>query len=100
MSAASHSQLRRTVLHRSLHRPNLLMGGERELVMFAMLISGGLAVAALNLFSVIVGLAIYSFSVYALRRMAKVDPHLSTVYRRQLRYGPYYPPRATPFRVD
>ncbi|MFM2287726.1 MAG: hypothetical protein RL684_869 [Pseudomonadota bacterium] len=92
--------LRRTILHRSLHRPNLLIGGERELVMFSMLISGGLIVSALNLPALVVGLVIWIVMVALLRRMAKADPYMSTVYRRQLAYAPYYPARSTPYRVQ
>jgi type IV secretion system protein TrbD len=92
-------QLRRTILHRSLHRPNLLMGAERELVMFSMLISGGLIVTALNLPALIFGVTFWAIAIGLLRRMAKSDPYLSSVYRRQLLYTPFYPPRSTPFRL-
>lgn len=92
--------LRRTVLHRALHRPNLLMGGERELVMFSLLISGGLIVSALNLPSLIVGSVVWFCAIVGLRHMAKADPYMSSVYRRQLKYVPFYGPRSTPYRVD
>ncbi|MBN8477333.1 MAG: conjugal transfer protein TrbD [Burkholderiales bacterium] len=93
------SQLRRTIVHRALHRPNLLMGGERELVMFSLLISGGLIVSALNLPALVFGTVFWGLTIGILRKMGKADPYLSTVYRRQLRYAPYYPPRSTPFRT-
>ncbi len=92
------SDLRRTILHRALHRPNLLLGGERELVMFTLLISGGLVATALNVPALIVGGLVWGLSVGLLRRMAKADPQLSSVYRRQLRYGVFYPARSTPHR--
>ncbi len=92
------SDLRRTILHRALHRPNLLLGGERELVMFTLLFSGGLAATALNLPALIVGGLVWGLSVGLLRRMAKEDPQMSSVYRRQLRYGVFYPARSTPHR--
>lgn len=96
---SSHAQLRRTIVHRALHRPNLLMGGERELVMFSMLISGGLIVSALNLPALVFGAVFWGMAVGVLRQMAKADPYLSNVYRRQLKYAAYYPPRSTPFRT-
>lgn len=92
-------QLRRTILHRALHRPNLLLGAERELAMFSILISGGLIVTALNLPALIFGVTFWAIAIGALRRMAKADPYLSSVYRRQLLYTPFYPPRSTPFRL-
>ena len=94
------NQLRRTVLHRALHRPNLLMGGERELVMFSMLISGGLIASALNLPSLIVGASIWGVTIGLLRMMAKADPYMSSVYQRQLRYGAFYAPRSTAHRTE
>jgi hypothetical protein len=42
------SDLRHTAFHRALHRPNLFLGGERELVMTTALLAGGLAIAAQN----------------------------------------------------
>lgn len=96
----SSDQLRRTILHRALHRPNLLMGGERELVMFSMLIAGGLSFTAMNLPAILFGVTLWGFSLWGLRLMAKADPQMSAVYRRQLRYVGYYPARSTPFRTE
>jgi type IV secretion system protein VirB3 len=76
------------------------MGGERELVMFSMLISGGLIVSALNLPSLVVGSAIWFVVIVLLRRMAKADPYMSAVYKRQLNFAPFYAPRSTPYRVQ
>ena len=98
MSGERKAQLRRTVLHRALYRPNLLLGGERELVMFTLLISGGLVASALNLPALVVGASIWGLSVGLLRMMAQSDPYMSQVYRRSLRYAAYYPPHSTPFR--
>ncbi len=94
------AELRRTILHRALYRENLLMGGERELVMFSLLVSGGLVASALNFPAFLVGGAIWGTSIGLLRMMAKADPYMSQVYRRSLRYAPYYPARSTPFRTE
>lgn len=96
----SIAELRRTTLHRSLHRPNLLMGGERELVMASMLVTGGLIISALNWPALIVGTAIWFGVIGLLRSMAKADPHMSRVYQRSLPYRAYYAPRSTPYRGD
>lgn len=90
------SGLRRTPLHRALHRPNLVLGGERELVLFTALLAGGLAAVALSVVAVLVGAAVWFGCVGLLRRMAKADPQLSRVYLRQLRYRAYYAARSRP----
>lgn len=90
---------RQTPFHRALHRPQQIMGGERELMLFSMLLAGGLIVSALNLIATIIGLMIWFFCVHVLRRMAKIDPELSKIYIRQLKYGHYYGAFSRPFRV-
>lgn len=81
---------RLTPFHRALHRPQQIMGGERELMLFSMLVAGGLTVSALNFVATVIGVAIWLVCVYALRKMAKADPNMSKVYIRQLKYGHYY----------
>lgn len=90
--------LRRTPFHRVLHRPHLLLGGERELVMMTAFVAGALAFAALNIVAAITAAVLWFGCVGALRRMAKADPQLSRVYVRQLRYRSYYPARSRPYR--
>ena len=91
------SGLRRTPFHRVLHRPNLVLGSERELALFAALLTGGLAFSALNLVAGAVGLGVWCGGIALLRMMAKADPHMSRVYVRHIRYRAYYPARARPF---
>ena len=90
---------RLTPFHRALHRPQQIMGGERELMLFSMLIAGGLTVSALNITAMLIGGVIWLVCVYGLRKMAKADPNLSKVYLRQLRYAPYYAPFSRPYRL-
>lgn len=90
---------RMTPFHRALHRPQQIMGGERELMLFSMLIAGGLIVSALNLVATMLGLTIWMICVHGLRKMAKSDPEMSKVYIRQLKYAPYYAPFSRPFRI-
>jgi type IV secretory pathway TrbD component len=94
------SGLSRTPLHRALHRPNLVFGGERELVMLSGLIAGGLVVSALNLIAMVVGVAVWLSCLALLRMMAAADPEMSRVYRRQLKYRVYYAPRARHWRTE
>jgi type IV secretory pathway TrbD component len=90
---------RLTPFHRALHRPQQIMGGERELMLFSMLVAGGLIVSALNFVATVIGLVLWLICVQALRKMAKADPEMSKVYLRQLKYGHYYGPFSRPFRV-
>lgn len=92
-------QLAMTPFHRALHRPQLIKGGERELMLFSMLIAGSLIVSAMNLVAAGLGFLIWLTCVYGLRKMAKVDPEMSKVYIRQLKYGHYYAPFSRPWRV-
>lgn len=81
-----------------MHRPNLLMGGERELMLFTLLITGGLAMSALNLPAFLVGGVVWICVAGALRMMAKADPMMSQVYVRSLKYRPHYPARSSAWR--
>lgn len=98
MSAQPETR-RNTPFHRALHRPQQIMGGERELMLFSMLVAGGLIVSAMNLVAAAIGLLLWLVCVQGLRRMAKADPNMSKVYVRQLRYGNYYGPFSRPYRV-
>ena len=92
------SALRRTPLHRALHRANLFLGGERELVLIAAIVCGGLAVSALNLVATAIGAGVWMLVIGFLRLMAKADPQMSKVYLRYIRHRPYYPARSRPTR--
>jgi len=91
--------LRQTMIRRALHRPQQVMGGERELVLFSMLVAGGVIVASLNWVATIAGICVWFVSIYGLRQMAKADPIMSKVYIRQLKYRDYYAPFSRPWRV-
>lgn len=90
---------RLTPFHRALHRPQQIMGGERELMLTSMLVAGGLIVSALNLVATAIGLTLWLVCVHALRKMAASDPVMSMVYIRQLKYRHYYGPFSRPSRV-
>jgi type IV secretion system protein VirB3 len=91
------STLRRTAIHRALHRPNLILGGEREPVLVTAILCGGVAVSALNIVAALIGLGVWLVAIGCFRMMAKADPHISKVYLRQLRYPVYLPARSRPF---
>lgn len=94
------SALRRTAIHQALHRPNLFLGGERELVLITAIICSGVAVSALNLVSTVIASSVWVVLIPLFRMMAKADPYMSKIYLRQLRYPAYLPARSRPFRGD
>ena len=86
--------LKRSPLHRVLHRPNLFLGGERELVMITALVCSGFAISSLSLWSSLLGITLWLVMLGLYRQMAKYDPMLTRVYLRHIRYQSYYPPHA------
>jgi type IV secretion system protein TrbD len=94
------SELRRTPMYRVNWRPNLLLGGERELVLITALACGGLAVSGMNLVSAVTGGGVWLVCIGLFRLMAKADPHMTQVYLRQLTHQRFYPARSRPWRRD
>ena len=86
---------RQLVLHRSLTSPNLLGGGERELVivlwtLIAALIFG----AGIRPLSLCVGVLVGVGGQYGLIQAARKDPQWFAIYRRSLTYRAWYPARS------
>jgi type IV secretion system protein VirB3 len=94
------SALRKTSIPRALHRPNLVLGAEREPVLITAILCAGVSVSALNLVGIGVGIGVWLIAALFLRMMAKADPYMSKVYLRQLAYPPYLPARSRPTRKD
>ena len=85
---------REAVFHQSINRPNLLMGGDRELVLFAALIAGVMAFSLMTWWGVVLGVILWPSAIWALSRMAKADPLMRQVYIAHVRYGNYYPAKS------
>src|SRR5215469_14223957 len=77
-------------IHQSGNRPHLILGGDRELVLFAGLTSACLAFTLASLIGILLGLVLWFTSVAVLSRMGKADPMLRHVYVRHLRYRAFY----------
>lgn len=92
--------LRKIPIRRVMHRDNLFLGGDRELVLFCGAVAFALVFTAQELRAGIVGVSLWFVLLYLLRLMAKADPKLRYVYLRQLRYKSYYSARSTPWRVN
>jgi type IV secretion system protein VirB3 len=85
---------REIVIHQSANRPNLLLGGDRELVLVMVMVSGGLAFSLACWWGIAVAIALWLVSVAALQRMGKADPLLRPVYLRHIRYSAFYPAKS------
>ena len=92
-------QLRIIPIHRSLVRPQLIMGCERFLfLMLCMVVTllggpGGLMVG--NFKNIIAAIIVFLVGRSLLVYMAKVDPRMSDVYRRSVLYRAEYPAVST-----
>jgi len=93
-------ELRTIPIRRAGNRHNLFMGGDRELVMFSMLMAFALIFSAQEIRASVVGLVLWFGSLFVFRVMAKSDPKMRQVYLRHRRYKSYYPARSTPFRKN
>lgn len=92
MSAADTP--RETPIHQSANRPNLLLGGDRELVLVMVMISGGLAFSLASWWGIGLAVVLWIGSMAALQRMGKAGPLLRLVYLRHIRYAAYYPAKS------
>jgi len=92
--------LRTIPIRRIGNRDNLFMGGDRELVMLAGLVSGALIFSAQELKAFIFGVLLWFFSLYFLRLMGKSDPNLRKIYMRHRIYAAYYSARSQPAREN
>jgi type IV secretion system protein VirB3 len=92
--------LRTIPIRRAGNRDNLFMGGDRELVMFAGVLSFALIFSAQEWRATAFGIALWFAALFACRLMAKHDPKMRQVYLRHRRYERYYPARGTPFRTN
>jgi type IV secretion system protein TrbD len=85
---------RRVPIHSSLNRRHLLLGGERTLVMMTGLIVVVLAFSAnFKPVALVLGAIFWVAAHAALVKLAKVDPEMSVVYQRHLKYRAWYAAR-------
>ncbi len=85
---------RETVFHASLNRPNLMMGGDRELVLLSGVVSVLLIFDLMTWWSIVLGVLFFPVAASILARIAKVDPLMRDVATRSFQYKEYYPARA------
>jgi len=63
---------RETVFHSSINRPNLLMGGDRELVLGAAMISALFIFALMTWWSILIGVVFWPLTTSMLVQLAKL----------------------------
>jgi len=85
---------REIVIHQSANRPNQILGGDRELVLIAMLTAISLAFSLGSWWGVDLSVAFWVGAVAVLQRMGKADPLLRLIYIRHIRYKPFYPAKS------
>ena len=92
-------ELRVIPIHRSLVRPQLLMGCERFLFLMLAMVStllvmpGGVIIG--NMVNIMVGVAVFIVGRTLLVYMAKKDPQMSEIFRRSVLYRSFYPSVST-----
>jgi type IV secretion system protein VirB3 len=90
---------REIAIHQSANRPNTLLGGDRELVLMAIMIAFTLGLSLASWWGVIVAALFWFGAVAALQRMGKADPLLRQVYLRHIRYQSWYPAKSGIYSV-
>lgn len=72
------------VIHKSLHRPVLFMGVDRELGMSIILIALITAMGGYSLFAVVASIVFWIVAMHYLRKWTKIDPLLRDVFLRHI----------------
>ena len=85
---------REIVIHQSANRPNQILGGDRELVLIAMLTAISLAFSLGSWWGIGLSVAFWVGAVAVLQRMGKADPLLRHIYVRHIRYKAFYPAKS------
>lgn len=84
-------------IHKVLNKPNSLMGGERELMMMAILASSVLVFLGQTWITFFLGITIWFGLSFSIRLMFKTDPKMSKVFLKQLHHQKIYEAKSTPF---
>src|SRR6267154_2745574 len=82
---------REVPFHESANRPQLLMGGDRELILASAILAAMLVFAVMKWWSILGGLVLWLITVVVHARMDNVDPLFHHVYIRHILYRDFYP---------
>jgi len=87
--------LRQIPIRRSLIRPNLIMGCERELLSYSGMFSAMIVLTLMQAVGIfcagLVGFGIWSALLYILTQLGHSDPLMSKVYLKHIKYRIFYP---------
>lgn len=81
---------REVLIHQSANRPQLVLGGDREMVLLSALMAAMLIFALVTWWGVVAGLLLWVSAVAVLSRLGKADPMLRQIYIRHVRYRAFY----------
>lgn len=85
---------REVTIYQSANRPNQILGGDRELILLAILIAVALAFSLASLWGVAVSISFWMSAVAVFQRMGKADPLMRQIYLRHIRYKTFYPAKS------
>lgn len=87
--------LRTVPIHKSLHRVNTFMGGDREVLMVAALIAGSSIFLGQSVSSLIAGIVLWIGILIPARIINKADPLMRHVFLADLHFKQrYYPAKS------
>jgi len=78
----------------SAHRPKLMMGCDRTLIVFLLVPVVCIVYVWMTFWSLAVSILLFLAGRFWLQRLAKNDPLLTKTYLRSLPYRAYYPARS------
>lgn len=87
------------IISKALVRYQVIMGIEKELFFFSLMVSLLVPYASRTWWSVIVGAVIWIVLAYVLRKVGKADPIYFKVNKRALQYQKFYPAKTPKWRV-
>ena len=85
---------REVAIHQSANRPNQLLGGDRELVLVAILIAVSLAFSLASLWGIALSIGFWVAAIAVFQRMGKADPMMRQIYLRHIGYRTFYPAKS------
>lgn len=88
--------MRTIPIHSSLLRPNLLAGGERELVILNTIVAAVLIFGVGGEVGIVMGALIWTVVHFALVQLARRDPQFRQIFARQIHQQKIYAAAAAP----
>ena len=87
---------REVLIHASVHRPRLILGADRELVIALGLICSILIFGLVTWWSIIFGVLLWVIGIAFLARIGKIDALIRPIYLRHIKYQAFYRAKSSP----